>query len=133
MIELVKYNNKVQPFMLFINGKFIKWSNIKIVREYDDVWLVVDNIDRDTVYTLDILYLPFIIHYDEYRAYNTNNTLLFRFDEDGTEGGNDIFISTPETHIRILDYKSNGIAVINKLIGVDKHIKLSSDNIITLQ
>lgn len=123
---------KVQPFMLFINGRFIKWSNITVVRDYDDVWLVVNNIDSDTVLsTVDIIYIPFIVEYVEYKAYNTNNTLIFRFDEDGTEGGNDIFISTPEKHIKVLDYKSNGIGVLNKTIGVDKSVKLSSDNVVT--
>ena len=79
----------VYPFMLFVNGRHVKWSTYRVVRNAKYTYIVCD---KNTVKDLNPLHinkvemvnLPFTyMSYSETRKIPKPNTELFRFDEDG--------------------------------------------------
>ena len=75
--EAVK-DQDVFPFLLFMNGKFIKWSNITIVRDTNFSFIII----KDTRYTdedrCETLVIPdFKLVYKENDVNPTNYSLLF--------------------------------------------------------
>lgn len=82
MINLIK-RREIYPFLLFINGKFIKWSSISIVHDLRYSYLIVDNVDTESFETIHSVYLPFSVAYNEKGIrYGTEND-IFVFDDEG--------------------------------------------------
>lgn len=131
----IKVNHRVHPFMLFINGYFIKWSNIEIVRELKYTYFVVSDAKRlgDTIDTVEYINIPFNITYTETRELQKNQMEMFRFDNDGllrSWGPIIIYANIPDLY-----YTSNSFlngAIISDLdLKFDKHYKLTSLNVFT--
>ena len=57
LINLVE-QDKVWPFLLFINGAVIKWSNIEIIHDYDYSYMRINNIASDESISATIVYFP---------------------------------------------------------------------------
>ena len=58
MIKLFK-DNKVHPFLLFINKCFVPWSKIRIVKVDELVTFIIDRYRKLPVDSLTILHIPF--------------------------------------------------------------------------
>lgn len=92
-------NEFIHPFLLFINGKFVKWSYISIVSNYDTYYLdiVINDINVFELYksvqSVEIISIPFNISYWEETAAITTNT-IFSFNNNGL-----LDISTPTVQI----------------------------------
>jgi len=41
---------ELHPFLIFLNGKFIKWSNIKLVHDFKDRYILIENFDLSSCY-----------------------------------------------------------------------------------
>lgn len=77
---------EVKPFVVFINGKAIKWSNIAIVKDWKDSYLIIRGVDnQDTSYKMDCILFPCTIRYGEDNDILplSNKSKLLAFDEDG--------------------------------------------------
>ena len=86
IVDLIEYQ-KIYPFMLFVNGRFIPWENMKLIVYKEKYYFFVEFSQEEmnfcrmvrTVYTMNLIILPTHIVYsigvptDEY-------TLLFSFD-----------------------------------------------------
>ena len=124
-------DNTVFPFILFINGRAIKWSNITIVRDWHESYLIIQNMNNDTVYSKDVdcILYPCSIHYGEDNLIDDENPTGLYFTEDG------LFTTMPyniDMRIEILDKDiistTQRIDVDNKFIEMDlEKDKLSSE------
>lgn len=71
---------KCYPFMIFLNGKFIKWSEITVIKEDKETYLYFSKFDEDRCKRTVVLLPNIPISYSE----NSNtNSGLFIFDENG--------------------------------------------------
>lgn len=75
--------NIIHPFLLFINGKFIKWSNIEIVNDVHYTYIICNNTYYPDTDKIDIIQLPFNVFYDENGNYEENTKIMFKFDDNG--------------------------------------------------
>lgn len=86
----------IKPFMLFINGKFVKWSMIKIVATQESNYLIVSSGDQEWIDNfhhadrIDVIMLPEYINYIEGMnpysiAVNKAKSIgpMFAFDNEG--------------------------------------------------
>ena len=67
-LDKLVFQKLLEPFMLFINYKFIKWDNIEIVYDCDDTWLIIRNNENFDYYSMrfnvvDMVILPFPCEY----------------------------------------------------------------------
>lgn len=101
ILDLIN-DNRIDPILLFINKKFVKWSNITIRCDYKNTYILIDNQAVLPDYTIDILRIPFPVSYNETGTISTSD--IFRFDTDGFLG------NTPVTCISMTNpnilYKS---------------------------
>ena len=122
---------KIHPFLLFINGQFVKWSKITVVREMKySYFLVKDTKKFGKIDDVQIIHIPFNVHYTEERKFNQNDVQLFRFNEEGLIApyGKTLFtVSNPELKF-ITDTHLEGAVVENQSINLDKHYKLDKNN-----
>ncbi|MGL5749439.1 MAG: hypothetical protein ACRCXT_02840, partial [Paraclostridium sp.] len=77
MDELYR-SGEVQPFLLFINRRFIKWSDIHIVKDHNYSYIVIKNIDEN-IYATSCILLPCNIAYKE-NVTDVNMFTEFAFD-----------------------------------------------------
>lgn len=126
MIDL--YNKGlVQPFMVFINYKFIPWSKLNIVKSDQYVSLLVQGMDKDTIIDDIIIFkLPFLIEYSE-----DNNegdmSLLFAFDMDGNFNiGGPIYITSTDPNIRST-YTSGELKYLD--LEINRKININKNNV----
>lgn len=86
--------DKVWPFLLFINGSVIKWSNIEIIHDYDYSYMRINNIASDESLSATIIYFPIAhgkLRYGEDNDITLDpNTKGLYFDIDG------YFLKNPE-------------------------------------
>ncbi len=82
MIDAYK-NGRCNAFMVFVNGCFVPWSNLSIIRNSKMYFLMIENMDKDIlVDSFEILHIPFKVEYDE--EYNESTIRnMFSFDENG--------------------------------------------------
>lgn len=73
----------IHPFLLFVNGKFVKWSDIQIVNDVHYSYIVANNVYYPTVETIDVIQIPFNVYYDENGNIEPDTQIMFRFDDDG--------------------------------------------------
>lgn len=77
--------NLVNPCIFFVNGLFIKWSDIVLIRDLKYTYLHIKNnfdvslVDPVTINDFQIIHIPFNVEYTEKRNPITA-TELFRFD-----------------------------------------------------
>ena len=55
--ELIE-QDKVWPFLLFVNGAVVRWSDITIIHDYDYSYLRIDNIAPDYSFSTKLIYFP---------------------------------------------------------------------------
>lgn len=83
MMELYK-KNKIKPFLVFIDNKFISWDRIKVVRSDTWEYLIVNGFVKFIKpQKLDILYLPCHIRYDDTGSGFEDGIDLLSFDNNG--------------------------------------------------
>ena len=128
------FKNKLfNGFMLFINGKFIKWTDWNVVKSDRYVTFVIDGFYyKDTVDSLEMIALPRSVFYSESSIIPENGYKLFGFTKDGGANGNDIIISNTDSKILMAKYLNTPG---NQTIAVDIDIKmkLTTTNIIIFQ
>lgn len=103
MDQLV-FNNLMEPFMIFIDGKFVNWNCIDIVFDCDDYYLILHG-KKYTYYNLDnadikIIILPFkvdFIGYESEYIWNNNYEMLKSYIQDSlhVNENNNIEINVP--------------------------------------
>ena len=72
----------IQPFLLFVNNKFVKWSDIEIVNDVNYSYIIANNVYYPEAEKIDILHIPFNIFYSEENETN-DFEVMFRFDDEG--------------------------------------------------
>ena len=92
----------VFPFIMFVNGRAIKWSDMTIVRDWHESFIIIQNMNDDTVYSEDVdcILYPCTIHYGEDNMIDDTNQTGIYFTDNG------LFTTNPENismRIEILD------------------------------
>lgn len=128
--------NVVHPFLLFINNRFIKWSNIEIINDLHYTYLIADGSYYPTSNKIDILQLPFNVFYTEDGIMKENTELMFSFDNSGKLSRLDIgktMISYDKTisdiHMDRFDSEFGNI-IGEDIINIKDNIKLFPENFI---
>ena len=86
---LYAINNKwIEPIMVFVNNRFIKWTDIYLYTDRRNTYLMIDfsSIDKEIDYDpekIDILHLPFFVDYYEDNTVVEDKQLIFIFDKTG--------------------------------------------------
>lgn len=77
-------NKIMYPFMLFINDKFIKWSDINIINDYDSTYILLRNMNTDIPsQKIDVIILPCTVRYGENSNILNGNGRSFYFNASG--------------------------------------------------
>ena len=125
-------DKKMFPFLLFINGIHIKWSDITVVRDCKYSYLLVKtDIYYRNILSVKLLHIPFPVIYTETRQERKDMTPIFRFNLDGQllDNGKVIYY----TDFKNIVYKEftylNG-NLVNEDIDVPAKIKLSTNNFV---
>lgn len=79
--NLVK-DGYIMPFLLFIDNKAVKWSNMTIVNDYNYTFLIVKGTFTD-LSTYKVVNLPNIVKYGENSAIDTTSNISLYFNDDG--------------------------------------------------
>ena len=82
MVNLVK-NQEILPFLLFIDGKCIRWTNMAIIRDYHYSYIVISNIPDKKETTTSSIIFPCQIRYAEDSTTTVDPKYSFIFDEEG--------------------------------------------------
>jgi len=83
----------IYPILLFINGKFIKWSDITLVKDDFYSYLIIKNMkDVGEIYTLDIIVIPEINTIYTENVTSPKSNCIFFFDSN-----TDLFVSSPSS------------------------------------
>lgn len=75
-------NKEIRPFILFVGGKAIKWSDMVIVRDWFYTYVVIKNI-KGTDYTVDSVIFPCTVRYGEDNQVLPNVSAYMYFDKNG--------------------------------------------------
>lgn len=75
-------NKEIRPFILFVGGRAIKWSDIVIVRDWFYTYAVIKNI-KETDYTVKSIIFPCTVRYGEDNQILPTATAHMYFDSDG--------------------------------------------------
>ena len=111
-------NEIIHPFLLFVDGKFIKWSNIEIVNDVHYSYILANNVYYPTAEKYDIIQIPFNIFYSEDGTITENTEVMFRFNEDGLLSDiGDIIISYDNTISEIKMHSFD--APLGDIVGTD--------------
>ena len=99
----------IQPFLVFLDGKVVKWSNITIVRDWEYSYMILSNTPENDE-RLDAVLLPCVIRYGEDNEILPDTPHLY-FNEDRmlTENPEEVAI-----RVEIIDADVNGNTVISK-------------------
>lgn len=133
MINLIK-RREVYPFLVFINNKFVKWSNISIVHDLRYSYLIIDNIDTESYESIHAIYLPFTVAYNEKGIrYGLQND-IFVFND---EGKLDLFGNTVISYsAKNFLYKSNNVTGGIKNVEIndlDPEYKMTDFNVLAFK
>jgi hypothetical protein len=128
----------VYPFMLFVDGRHIKWSTFRVVRNAKYTYLVCDrnsvkDINPLHISKVEMVNLPFTyMSYSETRKIPNPNTELFRFDEDGLLSPFGSMVYSLDTSTLKLETGSfkvlAGGRVENRDLDLDAKYKLTKNN-----
>lgn len=75
-------NKEIRPFILFLGGRAIKWSNMVIIRDWFYTYVVIKNIEEKD-YTVESVIFPCTIRYGEDNQILPNVNAHMYFDSDG--------------------------------------------------
>lgn len=135
MLEAVE-TNVIHPFLLFINNRFIKWSNIEIINDLHYTYLIANGSYYPLANKIDILQLPFNIFYNENGNIKENTELMFSFDEEGKlsklDAGQTVISydsSISDIHMDRFDSEFGNI-IGEDIINIKDNIKLFPENFI---
>lgn len=70
------------PILIFIDGKFVKWSNINIISDCKYTYIYIKGINNKIKHNITCISFPFKIEYKE-GVSDKNNNSLFKFDYNG--------------------------------------------------
>lgn len=123
----------IQPFLLFINNKFVKWSDIEIVNDVNYSYIIANNVYYPEAEKIDILHMPFNIFYSEENETNDFEE-IFRFDSDGLLSpiGNTVISydsSITDIHMDYFDSPLGNIKGVD-IADIKDNIKLFKENFI---
>lgn len=123
----------IQPFLLFINNKFVKWSDIEIVNDVNYSYIIANNVYYPEAEKIDILHMPFNIFYSEENETNDFEE-IFRFDSDGLLSpiGNNVISydsSITDIHMDYFDSPLGNIKGVD-IADIKDNIKLFKENFI---
>lgn len=123
---------KVYPMAVFVNGLFMKWSKVRIVRDFKYSYVIVNmDIKYDDVSSFEMLHIPFRVHYSENRKYDFNHTQIMRFNEFGLldNTGKTVF-TTPNKNILYRNVNYTNTPILKEEISIDHEYQLTPDNVI---
>ena len=125
--------NIVLPFLLFINNKLVKWSDIEIVNDVHYSYLIANNTYYPLSDKIDIIQFPFNIKYSE-EGETFDLETIFRFDNDGllSDIGNTVISFDKDitaVHMDLFDAPLGDIAGWD-VSNVKDEIKLFKENFI---
>lgn len=75
-------NEELTPFILFLNGKAIKWSDVTIVRDWYFSYVIISN-NKDESEKLEAILFPCVVRYGEDNSVLPQCTTGLYFDENG--------------------------------------------------
>lgn len=114
-LDRMVYTKEIEPFLLFIDGKFIDWNDIIIVYDAGDIYLLIYN-DKFNHFVIKhskdiyLLILPFNINYiskDTDKVFNMYYNAYCKYMNDNAFiKNNKIYVSVPDINDQ---YKYNGI------------------------
>lgn len=108
MAQLVA-NEEVQPFLLFLGGKVIKWSDMTIVRDWQFSYIILNNTPENDE-RIDAVLFPCVIRYGEDNKILPNTPhLYFNSERLLTENTDDVSI-----RIEITDSAVDGHTIISE-------------------
>lgn len=125
-------NRIIEPFLLFIDNKFVKWSDITI-RYNSKQWYIIisGEYNKNKNYKIKMIHIPFNVKYTENNTVANESIEIFRFDNEGmlSNTGNTVIYMNPYSDIYF-----NSITVENDLhneeIPIDVKYKLRPENFI---
>lgn len=84
-------NEELTPFLLFLDGQAIKWSDVTIVRDWYFSYIIINNNSNESE-NLEAVMFPCVIRYGEDNKILPNITTGLYFDKDGllTDNKNNI-------------------------------------------
>lgn len=134
-LTAITVNSRVHPFLLFINGYFIKWSDIEIVRELKYSYFIISDAKRlgDKIETVEYITIPFNITYTENREIHKDQVEMFRFDKEGllrSWGPTIIYANIPDLYYTSNSFL-NGATISDVDLKFNKRYKLTSLNVFT--
>lgn len=132
--EAVK-KDMIHPFLFFINGYFIKWSDIEIVRDLKYTYFIISNAERfeDLIYDVQYIHIPFNVTYTETRELHHDQVEMFRFDHDGLLqpwGYVILYANIPDLYYKSYSTIAGGVVDCVDL-EFNKKYKLNSNNLFT--
>ena len=130
--------NKIYPFILFVNGIHMKWTDIIIVNDVRYTYLLLPSNpfknrfqQIQQIKSVECIHIPFNVFYTEDRVPAPDSSYIeaFRFSSDGLlmESGKVIYyISHPALVMRDYSFADGEIKAYD--LEIDHNIKLSEDN-----
>lgn len=118
-----------QPFLLFIDNVFIKWSLINIIHDYNKDYIIINGVYHGEV---KIIYLNNSISYSESGLTEKmlSETIMFSFNDDGlfSYENASVIITTPNKKLKTENiYKLSGGTTVSKL-NIDYKHRVFSEN-----
>lgn len=128
MNYLTAYKTKwIGGYMLMINGKFVPWEDINVVRSDRYVTLFVSKFPKQTqIKKVDLIHIPFRVTYSDHGFIPEKGIKLFGF-EKNKSCGNDYIIATTNTNVRCLEY--SGTRFDNLYLDTNLTHKITKANI----
>ena len=129
-------NEELTPFVLFLNGKAVKWSDVTIVRDWYFSYIIISN-NNDESTKLEAIGFPCVIRYGEDNAILSNCTTGMYFDKNGllTDNVDDIamrievldedvvgkthYITTDKPYIEFDDIEYNQLTDTNNIFAFE--------------
>lgn len=123
-------SDRMYPFVFFINGQHIPWSDITVVRELKYSYFEVKNVKRfNKITDVQMIHIPFSCKYTETRDYDPNDTVLFRFNDAGLTAphGHYVYTTNLEDLIFVQGSHLAGAKVEFLDLNIDKQYKISNE------
>ena len=80
MINMVN-NKEIHPFLIFLNGKFVKWSDIKLVHDFKHRYILIENFSLSNSYVPMDKTARMIDIYNNWERFSHNYYGIFPADE----------------------------------------------------
>ena len=138
LLELID-KGYVHPVLIFVNNKFIKWSNITIIYDCKYTYILIKNIEDSDRYTTSCkgILLPTDVTYSENCSKITKET-YFAFDDNGlsvlltedVESGNYTLIESQYRNIKVFHEEIHMTENMNQMTTLPTKYNLSNNNII---